>query len=308
MSKVSKKTGRFLGWVAIKTSMLISTFLSLESMYKFADMLGKISCFLLRKHYLRAMKNLNLVYGKKLTFEEKKELIRLVFRHFAYSICEIIYFYNRDTNRICDLITIEGEEHLKKALKEKKGVIMIGAHLGNFTLIELKLNSLGYSYSAFMRTLTDKKTEYLIQGLRNRWKLKSTLLFTHSSGQLAKKAFYWLKKGNIIGIYFDQKFRKGIVIDFLGHLALTASGSAIYALKTKVPVIPMFIIRQKDHTHKIFIEPPVKLENTGNQEKDIALTMTNFTKVVEKYVWQYPEQWFWLHRRWKGVNNAKKNH
>ncbi len=307
MSKTKKKIGRYLGGKVLRIIVVINGCLSLKCMYKFADMLGDISYFLLKKHYRRAMNNLNLVYGKSLTLKKKKALIRRVFRNFAYSVCEIGYFFKKDTKEITKLIKINGEEHLKEAVNKKNGVIMIGAHIGNFPFIELKLNSLGYPYAAFMRESADAQTEDLFQQIRDNWKVSSTLKLD-SRDAAAKKAFFWLKRKNILGIYIDQKFGKGIMVDFLGHPALTAPGAAIYAVKTRVPVIPMFIIRQKDHTHKIFIEPPVKVENTGDKEKDISLTMTNFTRVVEKYVRQYPEQWFWLHRRWKGANNVKKNY
>ena len=152
-----------------------------------------------------------------------------------------------------------------------------------------------------------KETEQLFQQLKDSLGEKSILLAS-SRDKAAKKALYWLRKGGVLGIYIDQKFGKGVLVDFFGHPALTAPGAAIYALKTKAPVVPIFIMRQKDRTHKIIIEQPIKLEITGDKEKDILINTANFTKVVEKYVRQYPSQWFWLHRRWKGVENVNKTY
>ena len=110
-----------------------------------------------------------------------------------------------------------------------------------------------------------------------------------------------LRQNKIVGIMGDQNMstREGIFVEFFGRPACTTVGLAFMALKTGAPLIPAFMIRMKNGKYKFVIEPAVDISNTGNFQADVKENTQRFTRIIERYVRLYPEQWFWLHQRWK---------
>ncbi len=109
-----------------------------------------------------------------------------------------------------------------------------------------------------------------------------------------------LRENRILGILMDQDTHtEGVFVDFFGRPAYTPSGAVILSLKTGAPVLPGFITRLDDGSHRIQILPQVKLYNGPNQEETIRLNTQYISNIIESYVRKYPEQWVWMHRRWK---------
>jgi KDO2-lipid IV(A) lauroyltransferase len=110
-----------------------------------------------------------------------------------------------------------------------------------------------------------------------------------------------LKAGEIVGILLDQNmaWQEGVFVDFFGEKACTNTGMALLALKTGTPVLPAFNIRQKDGRYRVVIEPEIPLVRTGDKERDVTENTQRFTQIIERYVRNYPDQWLWLHQRWK---------
>jgi KDO2-lipid IV(A) lauroyltransferase len=105
----------------------------------------------------------------------------------------------------------------------------------------------------------------------------------------------------LLFIPIDQNFGSGggVYVNFFGHKAATAIGPAVFALRTGAPILPMFIIRQDDATHKIIIEPPIKVESQDDENETVTAVMAKITSVIEQYIRRYPQEWAWMHRRWK---------
>jgi Lauroyl/myristoyl acyltransferase len=86
---------------------------------------------------------------------------------------------------------------------------------------------------------------------------------------------------------------------FFGTKAATATGPVVFAMRTKAPILPMFIVRQKDDTHKIIIEPPLYIEEKEDYKETLIYNVARITKIIENYIRKYPQEWGWIHRRWK---------
>jgi len=111
-----------------------------------------------------------------------------------------------------------------------------------------------------------------------------------------------MKRGETVGILMDTNMTppQGVFVDFFGHQACTASGLARVALHTDAAVVPAFTIWDKDiGKYKVTFAPAVKLSRTGDTERDIVANTALFTKAIEEFVRHYPDQWLWVHRRWK---------
>jgi KDO2-lipid IV(A) lauroyltransferase len=96
----------------------------------------------------------------------------------------------------------------------------------------------------------------------------------------------------------ERKKGSDVEVKFFGHTALTATGPAVISLKTGAPIVPIFIVRTGEDTHTIFIEPQLGIHYHGVIADTVTAVMADCTKVIEKYVRRYPEQWFWFKNRW----------
>jgi KDO2-lipid IV(A) lauroyltransferase len=113
-----------------------------------------------------------------------------------------------------------------------------------------------------------------------------------------------LRKKESLGILLDQSasWYEGVYVPFFGQLACTNKGLALFALRYDAPVVPAFNFRQPDGRYKIVIESPLKLIRTGNINEDIMTNTERFNQVIEKYIRKAPDNWLWVHRRWRIVN------
>jgi KDO2-lipid IV(A) lauroyltransferase len=93
--------------------------------------------------------------------------------------------------------------------------------------------------------------------------------------------------------------QEGIFVDFFGELACTNVGMALLALKTGAPVVPAFNTRQADGRYRVVFEPELQLIRTGDKDRDVEKNTELFTQVIERYIRENPDHWFWLHQRWK---------
>lgn len=107
-------------------------------------------------------------------------------------------------------------------------------------------------------------------------------------------------RGELFVLLLDQSVDcyEGVFVDFFGHRTCTNKGMVLLALKTEAPVVPAFLIREKFGFTGKFL-PEIPLTKTGDKTKDLEINTEKYNKVIESVVRQYPEQWFWVHRRWK---------
>jgi len=109
-----------------------------------------------------------------------------------------------------------------------------------------------------------------------------------------------LKRGEVLGMLIDQDTRvKGVMADFFGQKANTPAGPAILAVRRRVPVLAGFIHRESDERHRIVIYPPLDVQRTGDLDRDVQVNTERFNQVIEQEIRRHPDQWVWMHRRWR---------
>ena len=110
-----------------------------------------------------------------------------------------------------------------------------------------------------------------------------------------------LKENQFIAILSDQNVaaREGVFVDFFGRPACTGVGLAVLALRSGSPILPGFVARQKNGKYKFILRPLVEVTNTGDYERDLLENTQRFAKVIEGIIREHPDQWFWIHQRWK---------
>jgi KDO2-lipid IV(A) lauroyltransferase len=191
-----------------------------------------------------------------------------------------------------------GRENLEAALAKGKGVILVSAHFGNFPLMLAKLSLEGYKTSGIIRYMRDVQAEKFFMAKRTQVGIKT--IYSQPRKACVEGTIRALRNNELVFIPLDQNFGTGgVFVNFFGRKAATATGPVVLALRTKATVLPCFIVRQKDDTHKIILEPVLDLKEGKDYQETIIINIQRLTDIIESYIRKYPAEWGWIHRRWK---------
>jgi KDO2-lipid IV(A) lauroyltransferase len=292
-----------LGYLLFKLWAFWVTHLSLESLEFYGEKLGTIAHSLLRKRRKTALNNLHLALGKEKTEEEIERICRDCFRNIGKDMMETSRCFDIENSFFKTFLKLEGRDHLDHALKGGKGVIALTGHFGNFPLMNILLTKEGYPLSIVARDPENPKVAKMITSYRDAVGLESILDKPRST--CVSKCLKALKANRILLLQIDQNApATECWVDFFGYLVPTFKGPVIFSLRTGAPILPMFIIRNPDFL-QITIHPPFKLDTTGDTLQDITSNIARLTKIVEATIREYPEQWWWIHRRFKRAKDPK---
>jgi KDO2-lipid IV(A) lauroyltransferase len=190
-----------------------------------------------------------------------------------------------------------GLAHLREAERNKRGVIFLTGHLGVWELHSFGWSALEYPLSFLVRPLDNARIEEMIEAIRTRFGNRAI-----DKQSAARQSLRVLREGGTLGILSDlnTQTREGVFVPFFGKLACTTAGIATLALKTDAVVIPTCAVWNPKRKRYFFHgDPPVELVRTGDHNKDIEVNTANFAAAMERMVRLYPDQWLWIHKRWK---------
>jgi Kdo2-lipid IVA lauroyltransferase/acyltransferase len=291
---MKKKFIRYLIYISTKIFSRLVLILPYKFAVSLGGFLGLISAKVLKHARKKTITNLSYAFPEK-SIEELNKITDNVFISFGKDLFEFLLSYKLSNKDLSKLIEIEGKHYIDEALKRNKGVIVYTAHLGNWEFLAMYLTLLGYPLHVIAKKLYDDRLNDLLVDYRARQGVK-TILRTESTKEILKV----LKENEILGMLIDQDTKvKGCFVNFFNRPAYTPSNMAALALKYDSSVIPLFIRRINNSKHVLTVQKPVELVRTDNLEKDIETNTANFTKIIENTIKEYPEQWVWVHDRWK---------
>lgn len=243
-----------------------------------------------------ALENLHRVYPDMTTQEEKK-MLREIFRHLGLSTAEM-YFTRPET--LYSSIKTHGLENLEAARSMDKGIILTSGHIGNWEIAGHYLSqtmSISVIYKGMRNNLLGEYT--------NNLRTKGTIKLIRMK-QALRYVLKYLKEKYVVCILMDQNAgKRGVLIDFLGSPASAFVGAAKFAIKTGAPVVPAYSIREPDGSFTLYFEPMLDPTEFTNSTEDVHAFTQKISSNLEDYIRRYPEQWFWVHRRWRGAAKAK---
>jgi len=243
-----------------------------------------------------AMRNLELAFPEK-TAEERDAIVHGVFTSLGRQLAEACLFPRFTKENVSEVVEYDGFENFSSAYARGKGVLFLTAHLGAWELSAFAHSIYGYPLRVVMRSLDNP---YLDRMVRQQRTMHGNLAV--DKDEFVRGLMAAMKKGETVGILMDTNMTppQGIFVDFFGIPACTAGGLARIALRTDAAVVPGFTIWDESRQKYILrFEPAVALVRTGDQEADIKANTQKFTAIIEEYVRKYPDQWLWVHRRWK---------
>ena len=247
----------------------------------------------LRRH---AEVNLRLAFPN-LDERERRHIRRGVFRNLGRLLGEVSQFPRLDRENISSIVVYEGLENYLGAVAEGRGVILLTGHIGAWELSVYAHSIYGHPMSFLARRVDNPLVERLAESYRARYGNRSI----DKIGSV-REVLKTLKSGGVVGILADLNTSReeGVFCDFFGVEACATAGVATLALRTGAVVLPGYLIwDEKARIHRLHFEPPVETINTGNQKEDVIANTARYAKVLESIIRRHPDQWLWIHRRWR---------
>ena len=241
------------------------------------------------------LRNLELALPEK-SRRERKKILRGVFTSLGRQVAEVCLFPKYTRENVSKTVVYEGFENFERALARGKGVLFLTGHLGAWELSAFAHSLYGHPLNIVMRPLDNPYLDRLARRYRTMHGNKAV------DKDFARGLIAAMRNNKTVGVLMDTNMieSQGVFVDYFGIPACTASGMARVALKTDAAVVPGFTIWDPQlHKYRLRFDPAVKLIRTKDREADVVANTALFTKIIEDYVRRYPDQWLWVHRRWK---------
>lgn len=248
------------------------------------------------------MRNLQLAFPEK-SVRERKKILRAVFTSLGRQAAEVCLFPKYTHENVSKVIVYEGFENFERAVTRGKGVLFLTGHLGAWELSAFAHSLYGHPLGIVMRPLDNPYLDRLTRRYRTMHGNKAV------DKDFARGLIAAMRNGETVGVLMDTNMiaSQGVFVDFFGVAACTAGGLARVALKTDAAVVPGFTIWDPQlQKYRLRFDPAVKLIRTNDREADVVANTQLFTKIIEDYVRRNPDQWLWVHRRWKTRPEGQK--
>lgn len=248
------------------------------------------------REWRRAADHLALAFPE-LEGAARRRLLRRCALHFGRTLGEVVWLWRARPEQVAALCSITGIEHLERALDGGRGAVLITGHCGNWELLNARLGVAGVPMTIAVRELFDPRLDTLITALRARFGTAVVPRGSTAGRRLAQA----LLGNRVDGLLIDQDIRgiPGVFVPFFGRPAWTPSGAATLALRAGCATVPAFVHRRADGTHHAEVHPPLTAPTEGSNEERVAALTAASTAAIERQVRAFPEQWVWMHRRWR---------
>jgi Kdo2-lipid IVA lauroyltransferase/acyltransferase len=242
------------------------------------------------------MRNLQMAYPQ-MSRRERRRILRHEFVSLGRQLAEFCLFPRYTRENVGQVVVYDGFENFERAYARGKGVLFLTAHLGAWELSAFAHSLHGHPLSIVMRSLDNPYVDRLVERYRT----------LHGNRTVDKDDFVRgllsaMRAGETVGILMDTNMTppQDVFVDFFGIPACTASGLARIALRTDAAVVPGFTVWDaKLRKYILRFDPAVELIRTGDDQRDVVANTARFTSIIEEHVRRYPDQWLWVHRRWK---------
>lgn len=259
---------------------------------------SKLAALLVKKERQKCEDNLKLAYGNTKTDQEITRMVKKIFENLSLNFCDLVYtFHYRTRAQFLKIWEIKGEEHLKAAYEQGRGVLVSTCHIGSWEFSAIAPPVLGYPTSAVSAPLKNKRIDDLVVGRREARGMKN---IHRGKGKAMPLIMEALKRGECLVIMIDQDIvAKGCFVDFYDKPAFTTTGAAKIAIEADVPVVTMVTRRLPNNKHCVEFFPAFEMEKTGHTKRDLIENTKRIHAPIEELIKTYPEQWVWFHERWK---------
>ena len=242
------------------------------------------------------VRNLEMAFPEK-SPAEREAILKGVYRSLGRLLAEVAKFPEYSLENVDRIAVYDGLENYLAARDRGKGVLFMTAHLGGW-----EIGSFVHSLHGHWLNIVARKLD---NPLLDRWVLQLRSLHgnrIHDKDEYARGLLAAMKRGETVGALMDTNMTppQGVFVNFFGRPACTAAGIARVAMHTGAAVLPAFTIWDEAlGKYRIRFEPAIPLVSSGDDEADVLANTQNYSSAIERAVRAYPDQWLWVHRRWK---------
>jgi KDO2-lipid IV(A) lauroyltransferase len=283
-----------ISYIAYRIGEALSLALPLKTAYKVAVFLADLRYLFAFKDRKIVRENLRAIFPDK-TDKEISAIRLRVFHNFAKYLVDFFRFKKLDAAYIRENVKVENMEYIDEGFKQGKGVILVTAHLGNWELGGVTLSMAGYAISTVALPHGSKRVTDFFNKQRENKGLKVFLL-----GNAVKWCIKALRNNKIVALVGDRDFTEGgRLMEFFGKPTLFPDGPAVLSLHTGAVIILGFMLRNEDDTFTMTLEKPLRYALSGDRNKDQDNIIFQCKTIFEKYIRDYPDQWYMFRRFWK---------
>lgn len=282
-----------LQYTTLKMTSRIICLFPYSFVLKLGKALGHIYYHVAAKQRRRALQQ--ITESLALSDSEAGRIIRSLFIKLGQTFAEVMYMPALTKENIRQHVAIENVEYLQEAVQQAKGVVFLTAHVGNWEWLGARLAMEGFPMTSVIKRQPNDQHTQILNEYRQ---MVGIEIFARGTTELigAAKA---LKQGKVLGFLADQDAGpNGIFVDFLGRMASTPQGPAVFARKFKCPIIPTFIVRRPEGGHRIIVHPPVTVPEMATEAETIRELTKTLASITEDFIKQYPDEWIWFQKRW----------
>jgi len=295
----------FFQYLIIKAFSLFVNLLPEGSASRLGRRMGRIAYTLDRGHRKTAIENLDLAFGREKSKEEIRTLARKTFENLGMTAVEFFRIPKTDIEAFKARLSVEGLENIRKVLdNQKKGILLLLSHFGNWELMGLIPKAFHLSISVIARPIKNNRwLDRMVSEIR-----EGAGLEVIPAAKASRRVLQALAQNRMVGILTDQRAKRseGILVDFFGKRAPTTPALAVLAMRTGAPIVPIFMVRDGAQKHRLVIREPLQLMNSGDVKEDVEFNTRLVNQTLEEMIRRYPDQWFWVHRRWERKRRGRR--
>jgi len=256
---------------------------------------GEIAYRVLRVRRRVVEENLAATLGLTLDPPGLARIARGVYHHLGRTLFEYGRFRRLDRARLEAWVEVQGFEQIEAAHAHGRGVILVSGHFGNWELLGAVVSMRGYPVHFVAREQRNPYVDRFMNESRGHLRVG----LAHVGPEL-RRVYRRLRAGEILGMLFDQDGGpNGEFVDVLGRVASVQTGAAVLALRTGAPILPGAIARLPDGRHRVIFEEPLWPDPSAPPAAEVRRLVTAYSASLERFILRYPEQYYWVHRRWR---------
>ncbi len=284
----------FIAYWLVKITGKIFNILPINFALGIARVIGWLLAFT-QIRVAQAYANIKMAFPGRFSGPEIRSIIRSNYMNMTQNLVEMFRFPKMTRQFAESYVKIPHVSRFFECKKAGKGTILLTAHFGNWEYLNIRSCFLGIPIFVLVRDQKFPRLNCFLTKLRE----------SHGSTMVGKGAelrqiIKAVHENEMIGFLGDQQGGKsGVPVRFFGRMTTAPAGPIQIPLRTGAKVLPCFIVREHGPYHTVHVEPEMALEKTGDEDRDVQINTQNYISILERYIYQYPDQWHWLHKRWK---------
>ncbi|MGD0263915.1 MAG: lysophospholipid acyltransferase family protein [Candidatus Methylomirabilota bacterium] len=285
-----------LEWALVVWLARLFAWLPESAAYALGEGAGRLAFRLDRRHRTITMENLARAFPEEYSPTEIVRLACAVFENLGRTAVEAARSDRLLRQRSAETVRFDGLERLLEAQRRGKGVLFITAHFGPWELLP-RIHAIHFGrIHVVARPLDNPRIDDLLTTLRE-WGGNRVI----RKRDAIRAILQVLRRGETVGILIDQHIseKEGVVVPFFGRPASTAFAPALIAMRSGAAVLPVVILREGPGRYRVLLADEVPVRRSGDFRADLVENTARFTAAIEVFIRMHPDQWFWVHRRWK---------